>query len=64
VYDRLARARGLRFVVDQAERHGIHRSAMFRIRGGGQPSLDVAMRMAMDLGTTVEKIFELTGRSS
>lgn len=31
---------------------------MFRVRAGDQPGLDIAMRMATDLGTSVEVLFE------
>lgn len=60
VYDALAAERaGVTTVVGQAKLHGIGRQHMFRIRSGKwQPSLTVAMRMAADLGTTVDTLFE------
>ncbi|HEY9370484.1 hypothetical protein [Streptomyces sp.] len=60
VYDALAAERaGVTKVVDQAKLHGINRQHMFRIRSGKwNPSLTVAMRMAADLGTTVDALFE------
>ncbi|HEU4544525.1 MAG TPA: hypothetical protein VFR23_25585, partial [Jiangellaceae bacterium] len=59
VYDALAAAKGVKKVVQQAALHGVHRSAMFRLRSGERSaSLDLAMRMAEDLGTTVEVLFE------
>ncbi|HWJ08998.1 MAG TPA: hypothetical protein VNS46_06445 [Nocardioides sp.] len=59
VYDALAEKRGVTKVVEQAKLHGIGRQHMFRIRSGNwQPSLTVAMRMAADLGTTVDALFE------
>lgn len=59
VYDALAAKRGVTTVVAQAQLHGIGRQHMFRIRSGKwNPSLPVAMRMAADLGTTVDALFE------
>jgi DNA-binding XRE family transcriptional regulator len=59
VYDALAEKREVTTVVAQAKLHGIGRQHMFRIRSGRwQPSLPVAMRMAADLGTTVDALFE------
>lgn len=59
VYDALAKSKGVDTVVGQARLHGVHRGHMFRIRSGEQlPSLPLAMRMAVDLGTTVEALFE------
>lgn len=59
VYDALAAARGATTVVAQAKLHGVHRATLFRIRSGERlPSLELAMRMAADLGTTVEALFE------
>ncbi|WP_146603947.1 hypothetical protein [Micromonospora deserti] len=64
VYDALAAERaGVTTVVAQAKLHGINRQHMFRIRSGKwQPSLTVAMRMAADLGTTVDALFERVDR--
>lgn len=60
VYDALSATRGARTVAAQAEMHGIHRATLFRIRSGERtPSLELAMKMAADLGTTVEALFEL-----
>ena len=59
VYDALAAQRGVTSVVDQARLHGIGRQHMFDLRAGrAQPSLPLAMRMAADLGTTVEALWE------
>ncbi len=58
VYDALAAAKGYRTVAAQAEWHGLDRSTMFRVRSGQSAHLDTAMRMARDLGTTVEVLFE------
>lgn len=59
VYDALATAKGYKTVESQAEWHGVHRSTMFRLREGrGDTSLSLAMRMAADLGTQVEVLFE------
>jgi DNA-binding XRE family transcriptional regulator len=59
VYDALAQAKGAKTVVAQAEMHGVHRATLFRIRNGERlPSLELAIRMASDLGTTVEALFE------
>ncbi|HEU4541745.1 MAG TPA: hypothetical protein VFR23_11525, partial [Jiangellaceae bacterium] len=45
VYDALAAAKGVKKVVQQAALHGVHRSAMFRLRSGERSaSLDLAMR--------------------
>ncbi|NBE80349.1 hypothetical protein [Micromonospora rubida] len=58
VYDALAEKRGLTSVTGQAERHGIGRTHMSLIRAGRKGvSLPLAMRMASDLGTTVEALF-------
>ena len=63
VYDALAERAGVTTVVGQAKLHGINRQHMFRIRSGKwQPSLTVAMRMAADLGTTVDALFERVER--
>lgn len=60
VYDALAAQRGVTAVVAQARLHGIGRQHMFDIRSGRSlPSLPLAMRMAADLGTTVEALFEV-----
>jgi DNA-binding XRE family transcriptional regulator len=60
VYDALAAERaGVTTVVAQAKLHGIGRQHMFRIRSGNSnPRLPLAMRMAADLGTTVDALFE------
>jgi hypothetical protein len=59
VYDALALGKGLKTVVAQARRHGVHRTTMFRLRSGERrPSLRLAMRIAADLGTDVEALFE------
>ncbi|WP_416902717.1 hypothetical protein [Micromonospora echinospora] len=59
VYDALAAQRNVKRVVAQARLHGIGRQHMFDIRAGRHlPSLPLAMRMANDLGTTVDALFE------
>ncbi|MGX4657064.1 hypothetical protein ACWCHM_25945 [Micromonospora sp. SCSIO 07396] len=59
VYDALAAQRNVRKVVAQARLHGIGRQHMFDIRSGRHlPGLPLAMRMASDMGTTVEALFE------
>jgi len=59
VYDALAAAKRVTTVVAQAAMHGIGRQHMSDIRSGKRrPSLGLAMRMAADLGTTVEALFE------
>lgn len=59
VYDALALTKGAKTVVAQAEMHGVHRATLFRIRNGERlPSLELAIRMATDLGTSVEALFE------
>lgn len=59
VYDALAKNKGADTVVAQAALHGIGRQHMSEIRGGKKrPSLRLAIRMAADLGTTVEALIE------
>lgn len=59
-YDQLAAAKGATTVVAAAELHGINRTMLFDYRSGRKsPQLSTAMKMAADLGTTVEEIFEL-----
>lgn len=58
VYDALAKAKGFPKPEAQAAWHGIARSAMFRLRAGGVPRLDTAMRIAADCGVPVEVIWE------
>jgi DNA-binding XRE family transcriptional regulator len=61
VYDALAATKGAPTVVAQARLHGIHRATLFRIRSGERaPSLELALKMAADLSTTVEALFELS----
>ncbi|MEU7620508.1 hypothetical protein AB0B27_31075 [Micromonospora rifamycinica] len=61
VYDALAAQRGTRTVAAQARLHGIGRQGMSRIRAGKHlPRLPLAMRMASDMGTTVDALFEWT----
>ena len=63
VYDALAAQRGAKTVVAQAKLHEIGRQHLFDIRSGrGRPSLSLAMRMAADMGTTVEALFERVDR--
>jgi hypothetical protein len=59
-HKRLAAKKGASTVVAAAELHGLRRTQLFDYRAGRKaPRLEVAMRMAADLGTTVEKLFEL-----
>ena len=59
VYEALAARRGVKAVVAQAKLHGIGRQHMFDIRAGRSlPSLPLALRMASDMGTSVEALFE------
>lgn len=58
VHDALARSHGLVQATHQAAAYGIHRATLVRIKGGQEPSLAVAMRMAGVLGTPVEALFE------
>lgn len=58
VYDALAAQKGLTKITDQAKRHGIGRTHMSLLRSGRKTAgLELAMRMAADLGTTVEALF-------
>jgi DNA-binding XRE family transcriptional regulator len=58
-YDILAAAKGYPTVESQAELHGVNRGTIFRLRAGHRlPRVDLAMRIASDLGTTVEFLFE------
>lgn len=59
VYDVLAAAKGYGTVEAQATWHGMSRAQLFNLRAGRNvPLLTTAMRMAGDLGTTVEALFE------
>lgn len=59
-YDRLAAEKGASTVMAAAALHGLARTRIFDYRAGRKtPRLEVAMKMAADLGTTVEKLFEL-----
>lgn len=59
LYCAIAASRGYPTAVSQARLHGIGRSTMYRLLGGGAPGAVVAMRMADDLGVPVEQIWEL-----
>jgi DNA-binding XRE family transcriptional regulator len=62
VYDALAKTKGADTVQAQADLHGIGRQHMSEIRAGkSQPSLKLGLRMAADLGTTVEALFKRRG---
>lgn len=64
IHDSLAARKGAHNVAAQAALHGIHRSTMFRIRSGERmASLELAMRMAAQLGVPVEVLFERTQRN-
>jgi DNA-binding XRE family transcriptional regulator len=59
VYDALAKSLGADTVAAQADLHGIGRQHMSEIRNRKKrPSLRLAIRMAADLGTTVEALIE------
>jgi DNA-binding XRE family transcriptional regulator len=65
IYDRLLAAKGITTVVAAAELHGINRTNLFDYRAGkSRPHLTTAMRMADDLGTTVDELFELRSESA
>lgn len=65
VYDRLAARKGAKTVVAAAGLHGMGRTQLFDYRSGRKtPNLTTAMQMADDLGTTVDKIFELRRRNA
>ncbi len=58
VYDALAAAKGVTTRIGQARMHGINKTTLVRIRNEERvPNLRLAMRMAADLGTTVEALF-------
>jgi DNA-binding XRE family transcriptional regulator len=58
LFDKLATDRGANTEVEKAALVGIDRGTLYRFRVRMfTPSLDVAMRMAETLGTTVEKLF-------
>ncbi len=58
VYDAIAHAKGYRTVVSQSIWHGMARSNWFRIRAGGSVRLATAMRVATNLGVSVEVVWE------
>lgn len=59
VYDSLTAARGAHTPTEQARLHGISRAHMYRLRKGDrEPKLDLAMKMAADLGVAIEVLFE------
>ena len=59
VHEALAATKRATTVPAQAALHGIDRTHMHRIRTGERtPGLALAMKMARDLGTTVEALFE------
>jgi DNA-binding XRE family transcriptional regulator len=59
VYDALARAKGRDSVTAQARLHDMRRETLHALKAGlNVPRLDTAMRMASDLGTTVDALFE------
>jgi len=63
-YDRLAAKKGAKTVVAAAGLHRLARTTLFDYRSGRKtPNLATAMNMAADLGTTVEKLFELRRRN-
>ncbi|MGC1214124.1 MAG: hypothetical protein WA890_23055 [Micromonospora sp.] len=60
VLDELTSAKGASTEVERARLLEIDRTTLYRIRGGQVPTLEVALRMAERLGTTVEQLFEVT----
>lgn len=59
-YDRLAAQKGATTVVAAAALHGMGRTVLFDYRSGRKtPNLTTAMKMADDLDTTIERIFEM-----
>lgn len=59
VYDALAAKKGLTKVYEQAERHGIGRVHMSKLKNGRKGlGLALALRMATDLDTSVEALCE------
>jgi DNA-binding phage protein len=58
VYDPLAGAKGHPSVASQAEWHGLSRATLFRLRAGGPPGLDTALRIAEDLGVDLPVVWE------
>lgn len=59
-YDTHAAAKGARSVTAAAGLHNMPRTMLCEYRAGRRtPRLDIAMRMAADLGVSVEEIFEL-----
>lgn len=63
VYRALAASKGAKTVVACAALHGTNRQNLFKLLSGARSaSLDLAMRMAEDLGVPVEVLFERTGR--
>jgi DNA-binding XRE family transcriptional regulator len=60
LHEALAKKKGAPSVAAAARLHGIGRQAMFDYRAGrAAPRLELAMQMAKDLDTTVEKLFTL-----
>lgn len=57
-YRALATARGYTTVTALARLHGIGRDRLHDLMNGQTPNLPTAMRMAADLGTQVEVIWE------
>lgn len=58
VYDALANAKNLRHKAARAQLHGLDRAHFGRIYEGDRvPTLRTAMRIAADLGTTVDALF-------
>lgn len=58
VYDALAARKGVNHRAAQAQLHGLDRAHFGRIYTGDRtPTLRTAMRIAFDLGTTVDALF-------
>lgn len=60
VFDALTASQGAHTEMDRAHLIGIHLTTMYRIKLGQMtPRLDLAMRIADQLGVRVEDLFEL-----
>lgn len=61
VFDQLTAARGATSDIERARLVDVDRATIYRMRRRKfAPRLDVALRMAAKLGTTVDELFELT----
>ena len=58
-YDLIAKGKGRATRQAQADWHGISRSSLYRLLDGSNPSVKTALRMARDLGVSLETIWEV-----